>query len=175
MAGLLAAATVAVVSVDAASGAATPSARAETRMVGWLPLDKALQQAKARRQPVFLMVYAQWCGYCAKLDRSTFTDPEVARLLNTRFAPSRLDAEGSQQLVLGKDSVAESTVARELGVQGFPTLVFFDPDGKELGRIPSYLGADEMKDALNQTLAFLAKKDAPGDKPAQGKPKKAAR
>ncbi|HLK15810.1 MAG TPA: thioredoxin family protein, partial [Fimbriimonadaceae bacterium] len=56
-------------------------------------LDAALTQAQATGKPVFVEVYAAWCGPCHMMDRDTFTDPEVGRELKG-FFPVHFDSDG---------------------------------------------------------------------------------
>lgn len=89
--------------------------------------DEAFTRARAEGKLVMVDFYTDWCGWCKRLDRTTLSDPRVRQAL-ARFVPVRLDAE--------KDGRAQ---ADRLGVRGYPTIVFLDPAGAEVGRIGGYL------------------------------------
>jgi thioredoxin-related protein len=42
---------------------------------------------------IFIDVYTDWCGWCKRMDASTFKDVEVIKLLNTYFYPVKFNAE----------------------------------------------------------------------------------
>ena len=42
---------------------------------------------------MFIDVYTDWCGWCKRMDASTFKDPTVAAYLNANFYPVKLNAE----------------------------------------------------------------------------------
>ena len=50
------------------------------------------------RTKVFLDVYTDWCGWCKKMDASTFLDPNIAAVMNSGFYAVKLDAEMKETL-----------------------------------------------------------------------------
>ena len=53
--------------------------------VNWLSLEEAQKlNAKTPRKMV-IDVYTHWCGPCKMMDRSTFSDPNVAKMLNDDY------------------------------------------------------------------------------------------
>jgi len=137
-------------------GPQTPAAAANTP-VRWKKLDDAMEESARTRKPVFTMVHAPWCGYCRKMDATTFRDPEIVKILGSKFVPSRLDGESENTVRWPpKKAVSEAEIAQGLGIRGFPTLVFFRHDRKELMRISSYLPAADMKKVLDAVLAYDA-------------------
>lgn len=134
-----------------------PQPAAATGAVAWKKLDDALDDAGKRKRPVFVMVHAPWCGYCRKMDATTFRDPSVTKLLDAKFSSSRLDGESESTVRWApRKAVAEAEIAQLYGIRGFPTLLFLRHDRKEIARISSYLPADQMKMLLNAVLAYDA-------------------
>jgi len=112
---------------------ATPSAGSADAAGGGIPwehdLDAALRRAGAEKKIVMVDFYTDWCGWCRQLDRTTLADTKVRSALS-RVVPVKLDAErGGQQ------------AAARFSVDGYPTLVFLNASGAEIGRIPGYLEA----------------------------------
>jgi thiol:disulfide interchange protein len=105
-------------------------------------LGSALARASAENKVVMVDFYTTWCGWCRKLDETTFADAGVKRALAS-VVPVRLDAEGTGR-----------AAAARYGISGYPTIIFLDPNGREVGRIPGYLPADaflqELQDVLRQ-------------------------
>lgn len=95
------------------------------------PLDLARLEAGPRRL-VVVDFYTDWCGWCQVLDRAVYPDPRVRGQLN-RAVFLRLDAERE-----GRDA------ALRYRVDGFPTIVFVNAGGKEVGRIRGFYPAAEF-------------------------------
>jgi thiol:disulfide interchange protein DsbD len=97
--------------------------------VEWIEVTSSgeFREALAGRpagKPVIVDFHADWCTDCKAVQRSVFRDPEVARLLNERFTPLRVDATA------GAATVSET--AARYRVPGVPAVRFLDRDGGEL-------------------------------------------
>ena len=126
-----------------------------TGPINWKIYDQGIAEAKKTGKPIFVQFFATWCGYCRKMDQETFSDASVQQALD-KFVSVRV-TESSQQKVLheGK-SVTEKELTELHGVQGFPTLVFMESNGKMIGKIPGYLDPKEFKHMLKfvETRAY---------------------
>jgi thiol-disulfide isomerase/thioredoxin len=101
--------------------------------------DFVTAQQNARREKKNLMVKfeATWCGPCKVMDELVFTADEVV-------------AAAGQTLCVRIDGDQQPELKKQFKANGYPTIILFSPEGKELKRA-SYLGVKEMK-------AFLAAK-----------------
>ena len=61
--------------------------------INWLTLEEADSLYKIKKRPIFIDVYTDWCGWCKRMDASTFKDPNIAGYLNANFYPVKLNAE----------------------------------------------------------------------------------
>lgn len=96
--------------------------------VVWEPYRAGvLEDAREKEQPVILDFYADWCISCHELDRFTYSDPEVIRILNA-FRRIKVDATSM-------DSRDVQQVVRRFDVFGLPTVVFLDEQGHEVPEI----------------------------------------
>ena len=93
---------------------------------------EALKEAEKRDTLVMVDFYTTWCGWCKKLTKDTFGNKKVGNAL-ADFLCIKLNAE--------KEGKA---LSRKHGVEGFPTVVFLLPTGRQAGRIGGYLGPKEF-------------------------------
>jgi thiol:disulfide interchange protein DsbD len=106
--------------------------------VVWMPYREGIiEEAVARKKPVAIDFYADWCGPCRAMDREVFTDREVVEL-SSRFLMIRVD--------LTRWRPSHESLQRRWGIRGVPTIVFLDESGLESreSRVESYVTADEI-------------------------------
>lgn len=78
--------------------------------------SEAVTKAKIENRPIFLDIYATWCGPCKLLKKQTFVDKEVVKFYNTNFINVSLDGETGDGAVL----------AQKYQIPGYPTLIILD-------------------------------------------------
>ena len=96
---------------------------------GSMTFEQATAKAAAENKFVIIDFYTDWCGWCKKLDNTTYADPAVAQALAQDFILVKINPEknGSFQY-LGK-SYSGSDLMNLFGVRGFPGSVFLSADG----------------------------------------------
>jgi len=126
----------------------------------------AVKQARADKKIIMVDFYTDWCGWCKKLDKDTYTDKSVVALSKDTYVGLKLDAE---------DKSEGQELAKKYKVRGFPTIVFLDPsqaetkDGGLVGQIVGYLPAKPFADQVkliaqgHKDLPELASKAEKGD------------
>jgi len=83
----------------------------------------AKKTAERTHKPLMVVMSAQWCGPCKDLDKNTFTDPLIIEILKPFVV-----------VKTNEDKVAEN----ELGLNGYPTIVFLDANQKAVHRTLGY-------------------------------------
>lgn len=110
-----------------------------------LTFDAALQKAAQTHKIVLVDFYTTWCGPCKLLDKNTWTDADVIKLLQQQTVPLRLDAE------------KETNLASRFQIEAYPTVLLVKPDGTELDRLVGYR---EPKTFMADFQAALSGKDS---------------
>ena len=107
---------------------------------GWMTDYKAaLELAAKENRPVLLdFTGSDWCGWCVRLDKETFSQPEFKTFAEKNLVLVELDFPNNKPQ---SDEVKKQNKAlqEKYGVQGFPTLVLLNSAGKEIARNPGYL------------------------------------
>lgn len=140
---------------------AAPHLQQEVRQakVQWLTLEEALEKSKTEKRKIFIDVFTDWCGWCKRMDESTFVDPAVADYLNNNYYPVKFNAEQQQDIVFNNKTYH----FRKNGARGyhelaaewlnnrlsFPTVVFLDESQSLIQSIPTYLEAPKLETILN--------------------------
>ncbi|MHB0911918.1 MAG: thioredoxin domain-containing protein [Armatimonadota bacterium] len=82
--------------------------------------DPAFTEAEESDKLILLDIGASWCHWCHIMDRTTYSNPEVIRIVNERFIPIRVDAD------------KRPDVQDRYLLGGWPTTAFLLPDGRIL-------------------------------------------
>jgi protein disulfide-isomerase len=107
---------------------------------GWkTDYTAALAEAAKENKMVLLdFTGSDWCGWCIKLQKDTFSKSEFKKFAQESLVLVELDfPRGKTQSDELKKQNEE--LAEKFGVQGFPTLVLLDHQGKEATRNVGYL------------------------------------
>ncbi len=103
---------------------------------GWLTNYKqAQEQAKTNKKLLLLdFTGSDWCGWCIKLEKEVFSQPEFKEYANKNLVLLELDFPRGKKLSATEQSQNEE-LAEQHGVQGFPTIVVLDSNGKKVGEL----------------------------------------
>jgi protein disulfide-isomerase len=106
---------------------------------GWTTdYQAALAQAKAQKKLVLLdFTGSDWCGYCQALDKEVFTQQAFKDFADANYILVTVDFPQRTQL---PDALKQQNDAlgKQFSIDGYPTLIVLDADGKELGRQTGY-------------------------------------
>src|SRR6201997_4230126 len=95
--------------------------------IQWYEWGEAAFAAAAREnKPMLLDIGAVWCHWCHVMDRESYDDPEVARLVNENFIAVKVDRDERPDI----DSRYQVAVSSISGQGGWPLTAFLTPDGK---------------------------------------------
>lgn len=116
-----------------ACGALLQAAAAE---LNWLTdLPKAQAKAKTENKLVMLdFTGSDWCGWCIKLNKEVFSKPEFAEYAGKNLVLVEVDfPRGKKQSEELKK--ANKALQEKYKIEGYPTIVVLDSEGKKLGEL----------------------------------------
>jgi thioredoxin-related protein len=61
--------------------------------ITWYDFETAIDLTHENKKFIFIDIYTDWCGWCKKMDATTFMDPAVIEYMNTHFYAVKMDAE----------------------------------------------------------------------------------
>jgi uncharacterized protein YyaL (SSP411 family) len=88
--------------------------------------DSAFARAKAEDKPILLDIGAVWCHWCHVIDRESYENPEIAKIINEHFVPVKVDRDERPDV----DSRYQSAISAISGQGGWPLTGFLLSDGK---------------------------------------------
>jgi len=110
--------------------------------VRWLPWGKkAFQKAKMLDRPIVLDISAVWCHWCHVMDETTYSERDVAKLIQEMYVPIRVDRD------------QRPDIDKRYNMSGWPTTAFLTPDGAVITGA-TYVPAQQMKALLQRISRF---------------------
>jgi len=95
--------------------------------VDWYPWgDEALKKAKIEDKAIFLSIGYSACHWCHVMEDESFTDPNIAELMNSNFINIKVDREERPDI----DSIYMTAIQSMRGQGGWPLSMFLTPDGE---------------------------------------------
>lgn len=99
----------------------------------WLKsLADAQKQAKAKNRLIFVDMFANWCGWCHRMEREVFPT-EVFQKATDDMVLLRLDTE---------DRGEGTRISQKFGITSLPTILILTHDLVIAGKIPGYAPAN---------------------------------
>lgn len=130
--------------------------QAEAAELNWTTdVPKAVEKAKAEKKLVMLdFTGSDWCGWCIKLNKEIFSQPEFVEYAQKNIVAVELDFPRSKQQ---SDELkkANKELQKKYSIRGYPTIVVLNGEGKEVGRLGYMKGGPK---AFIEELEKLKKK-----------------
>ncbi len=114
-------------------------------------------RAKAKKESKYIFVdcYATWCGPCKEMDKEIFPSVKLGEYTDRYFISVKvqIDTSKNDDLLIKAWYIDAKKIANENKIKGFPSYLFFNPEGKLVHR--SVGSKDEndflkdLSDALN--------------------------
>jgi len=148
--------------------------------IKWYTFQEAVAANLKDPKPLFIDVYTDWCSWCKKMDKSTFTDPSIAKYMNETYYPVKMDAEMKEEIVFqgktfvnpnpdSKGSTHQVAQALLKGKMSYPSYVFMTEKLEWLTVVPGYMDVAKFtpvihyfgdKAYLNQSFEEYSKDQA---------------
>src|SRR5688572_1236536 len=126
----------------------------EVTAVKWLTFEEAVEKSKTEKRKIFIDVYTDWCGWCKVMDKNTFSEAKVAKILNEKFYPVKFNAEQREDVVLngktykfvanGNSGYHELAAALLNNQLSYPTVVFLDEKFNMIQPLAGYMKPAEF-------------------------------
>ncbi len=122
--------------------------------INWLTIEEAEKANKKEHKKILIDVYTDWCGWCKKMDASTFKDPKIIEYVNENYYCVKLDGEDKDTLTFkgvefnfvkqGRRGYNELAAGFLKGKMTYPSLVFLDEEFVVLQVMKGFRNAGEL-------------------------------
>jgi uncharacterized protein YyaL (SSP411 family) len=123
--------------------------------IAWLTWEEAIVMNGKAPRKIVVDIYTEWCGWCKRMDASTFSQPEIADYINANYYAVKFDAEQKEDIIFkGKtySYIANGrrgyhALAAEItgGMLSYPTTVFLDEEMNVIQAIKGYKDANSFE------------------------------
>ena len=129
--------------------------------IRWMTFEDAVAAAKKSPKKIFIDVYTDWCGWCKRMDQTTFQNHVIAKYINENFYPVKLNAETTDTIHFnghsfvyqaspnGRGGANELAVALLQGRMSYPSYVIMDEQQRLVQKIPGYQNAENFEPILH--------------------------
>ena len=87
---------------------------------------EAFAAAKKADKPILLDIGAVWCHWCHVMDRESYDDPEIAKIINDNYIAVKVDRDERPDI----DSRYQAAISAVSGQGGWPLTGFLTSEGK---------------------------------------------
>ena len=127
--------------------------------INWLTWESMIQKQKVQKKKIIIDLYTDWCGWCKKMDKTTFENPVIVKYINDNYYAVKFNAEQKEELEFkgynykfvnqGRRGYHEFAAALTKNNLSFPTYVFMNEDNEVLQVIPGYQDAKTFEYIIN--------------------------
>ncbi len=139
----------------------TAGKQAKPAQIKWYTFEEAVELSKKSPKKIFVDVYTSWCGWCKRMDATTFTHPVIVKYMNEKYYAVKLNAEQKTPITFdgnkftnpnpdARRSVHQFAASLLDNRMSYPTTVYLDENNKRLMVRPGYL----VPKALEMTLKY---------------------
>lgn len=129
--------------------------------IQWMRFEDAIAACEKKPKKIFVDVYTDWCGWCKRMDQTTFLNAAVVKYMNENFYAVKFDAEYRDTVVFqgypfvyvpgpnggrGAHQLAAAMLQNRLS---YPSYVIFNEEQKLLQVIPGYQEAQSFLPLLH--------------------------
>lgn len=127
--------------------------------IKWHSFEEAVALNKKNPKKVFIDLYTDWCGWCKQLDKTTFSNSVIVKLMNDNFYAVKLNAERKDTVVFngytyvnpnptGFRSPHQLASSLLNGRMAYPSMVFMNDSMQIITTVQSYMKPPDFEPIL---------------------------
>jgi thioredoxin-related protein len=128
-----------------------------TSEIKWLSITEAEKLMKKEPKKVIVDVYTDWCGWCKRLDATTYKDPAVVDYINQNYYAVKFNAESKDNITFMGTTYSFDASHRVNSLSnllmgnssGYPTTTFLNEKLEVISVVPGYQQPQMMNNILH--------------------------
>lgn len=131
--------------------------------INWMTWAEVQEAQKENPKKVFVDIYTHWCGWCKRMDATTFNNAKVVSYINENYYAVKFNAENRETIIFkgdkfkyvksGRSGFNELATSLLEGKMSFPSTVYLDENLDILTTVGGYLEPE----TIDPILSFFAK------------------
>ncbi|MEX6627119.1 DUF255 domain-containing protein [Tenacibaculum pacificus] len=127
--------------------------------VNWLTFEQAIEKNKENPKPILVDLYTDWCGWCKKMDKTTYKNNVIVKFINDNYYAVKMNGEGKDDISFNgktykyvkQNRMKYHELAAQImkGQMSYPSTAFFDPEERLIQTVPGYLGEQRFEKIIN--------------------------
>lgn len=126
--------------------------------IEWMDWNEAYEEARKSDKILLIDAYTDWCGWCKRMDKDTYSKPDIINYVNKHFIPVKFNPEIKNKVykVNGEEMTGPELLYALSGGQrvGYPSTFFLSIEKNEVQKESGYKGPEQFKTILEQKLAW---------------------
>lgn len=126
--------------------------------IEWLTFEEAVKRNDKEPRLFMFDIYTDWCGWCKKMDATTFKNAAIAKYVNEKYYAVKMDGEYKEDITFGdkvyhfvengRRGYHELPANLMNGKMSYPTLVFVKSNFEVIQPLPGFRKARELERIL---------------------------
>lgn len=129
--------------------------------VRWITINQALEEQKKSPKKILIDFYSSLCESCKDMDKNTFNNPIISKLINDNFYAVKFDSDSNDTVnFFGrtftnpdfKSKKGKTTLhqfAKFMNISTIPTMVFLDEQAMPITNLMGTLSAKDVEPYFN--------------------------
>jgi len=125
----------------------------EKSEIKWHSFSEVIPLIEEEPKMVLVNVYVDWCSWCKKMEKETFTNKEVIDYINANFHPVKMNGENIDEKYefRGKE-YTDASMARVMRATSYPNFVVMDAAMENITLMPGYRNPESFLTSLDALL-----------------------
>jgi thioredoxin-related protein len=129
----------------------------ESKKMNWLTFEQVIELQKTNPKKIIVDVYTNWCGWCKKMDKATYSDSSIISQIEEDYYIVKFNAEQKEPITFRDKTFNfsqqyrshELAVGLLSGKMSYPSTVFLDENMDILTVVPGYMEPPQLSPILN--------------------------
>ena len=133
--------------------------KGSSQQINWISFNELEKVQKNNPKNVLIDIYTNWCGPCKIMDKNTFGNADIIRIINENYYAVKFNGEGNETVKFmdriftnpnydssrSQKRNSSHELTRYLGVNAYPSTLFFDSSMNYISPIRGYLNPKQIE------------------------------